>query len=268
MNPVDDKSAEAGVLRFLGRHLVALCVTFRERGKPVERPAFRAYAGTLIYIEGRNFFLTAGHILSELRDALCDDRIEILNAVLGDTFGSALKNKNPIPFVLKSEDMFFVDDADEGLDFGVIILTSYYVGLLAANGSVALAEENWVHQHKIRYDGYLMLGLPAEYTSERVNADGHGTVAATLIPVRRLETPPEGTQETRHPRFVGQLSDNFPLQSVQGMSGGPILGFNFGQPVRYWIIALQSTWLPSRRITFACPLPTLASLMTSWARAE
>ena len=113
-----------------------------------------------------------------------------------------------------------------------------------------------------------MLGLPAEYTSDRVNADGEGTVAATLIGVTRLEELPEGIPETRHPRFVGQLGANFPLQSVRGMSGGPILGFNFEEPVRYWIVALQSTWLRDRRLVFACPLPTLASLMTGWARVE
>jgi len=268
MNQFDDKSQEDRVLRFLGRHLVALCVTFRRKSEIDERPIFRAYAGTLIYIAGRNFFLTAGHILSELRDALEDNRVEVLNAVLGDTFGPTPKSKIPIPFVLKREDMFFIDDASEGLDFGVIMLNSYYVGLLAANGSVALAEENWIHQHKIRFDGYLMLGLPAEYTSDRVNADGEDTVSATLISVTRLEKLPEGVAETRYPRFVGQLGVNFPLQSVRGMSGGPILGFNFEEPVRYWIVALQSTWLRDRLLVFACPLPTLASLMTGWARAE
>ena len=265
---VDEKGEEASVLRFLGRHLVALCVTFREKDKPDERPIFRAYAGTLIYIEGRNFFLTAGHILSELRDVLQDDRIEVLNAVLGDTFGPAPKSKIPIPFVLKREDMFFIDDDDEGLDFGVVMLNSYYVGLLAANGSVALVEENWIHQHKICFDGYLMLGLPAEYTSDRVNADGEGSVSATLISVARLEKPPEGITETRHPRFVGQLGANFPLQSVRGRVAGLSWDLTLKNLSDIGSLRFKALGFAHRRLAFACPLPTLASLMTGWARAE
>jgi hypothetical protein len=43
--------------------------------------------------------------------------------------------------------MFFIDDCEEGLDFGVVALRPYCVRLLAANGLVALDEKNWSHQH-------------------------------------------------------------------------------------------------------------------------
>jgi hypothetical protein len=51
------------------------------------------------------------------------------------------------------------------------------------------------------------------------------------------------------------------------MSGGPIFGFNLQDRFpRYWIVALQSSWNEKRYVVFGCPLPTLASLMTEWAR--
>jgi hypothetical protein len=56
------------------------------------------------------------------------------------------------------------------------------------------------------------------------------------------------------------LSDKFPLNSLVGMSGGPIYGFSDEQKGRYWIPAIQSGWIKSRRITFACPVPMLARL--------
>jgi hypothetical protein len=48
------------------------------------------------------------------------------------------------------------------------------------------------------------------------------------------------------------------------MSGGPILFFNFGEPVRCWVVALQSAWDQRTRTTFGCPLPTLGTLITEW----
>src|SRR5215475_11228988 len=109
---------EKGVLQFFGRHLVALCVTFRYADRPEELPRFRAYAGTLIALGEGVHFVTAGHILSELHNGLRDDGLVIHSAVLADTFGMG-RHGMPIPFDIKSAPMFFVDDDEAGLDFGV-----------------------------------------------------------------------------------------------------------------------------------------------------
>lgn len=164
-------AGERGVLQFFGRHLVALCVTFRYADQLDEPPQFRAYAGTLIALSGGVHFVTAGHILSELHDGLRDDRIVILSAVLADTFGMG-RHGMPIPFDIKTALMFFIDDDEAGLDFGVMLLRPYYVRLLAANNTVAIQEENWIHQHRVTFDSYLMLGLPEEFTSNTVDAEG------------------------------------------------------------------------------------------------
>lgn len=148
----------------------------------------------------------------------------------------------------------------------MIALRPYYVNLLAANKMVALAEENWARQHAVHFDLHLMFGLPAEYTSDRVNAEGEGSVSATMFGIKCLNEVPEGIRATRYPRFVGELDPNLALASVRGMSGGPILGFNLTPPIRYWVVALQSTWLRDRRLVFGCPLPVLASLMSGWGR--
>jgi hypothetical protein len=268
--PMSDSDVDQGLafIQAFGRHLVALCVTFKEKDSRNPLPSFRAYACTLLHIEGRNFLLTAGHILSELQQALKSQEVEILNAVLQDNFGIERICDLPIPFDLKNAEMFFIDDAEEGLDFGVIPLRPYYVNLLAANGMVALAEENWARQHAVHFDLHLMLGLPAEYTSDRINPEGEGSVAATMFGVKCLDELPEGIPTTRFRRFVGELNPDLALASVRGMSGGPILGFNLTPPMRYWVVALQSTWLPGRRLVFGCPLPVLASLMTDWSREK
>ncbi|MGY4158013.1 hypothetical protein ACVINW_003855 [Bradyrhizobium sp. USDA 4461] len=254
MSGSDDEKNGSAFVQSFGRHLVALCVTFREKVSLDPLPSFRAFACTLLHIDGRNFLLTADHILSELHEALKSEKVEILSAVLQDNFGAERICDLPIPFDLKSAEMFFIDDAEEGLDFGVIALRPYYVNLLAANKMVALAEENWVREHVVQFDLHLMLRLPAEYTSDHASA--------TMFAVKRLNEPPDGIPTTRYPRFVGELDPDRALASVRKMSGGPILGFNLTPPIRCWVVALQSTWLRDRRLVFGCPLPELASLMT------
>ena len=87
-----------------------------------------------------------------------------------------------------------------------------------------------------------------------------------MFQVDRLENSPSTAAPTVFPRFVATLPDGLPLKSVSGMSGGPISGFRREpQFARTWIVALQSSWVPERRIVYACPLPLLASLMIEWA---
>jgi hypothetical protein len=255
-------------LQYFCRHLVGLCVTYRHKtaedhGKP---DRFAACSGTLIIIEGMVCFLTAGHVLKTLDELRVSQNVEITSAVLADTFGLHRICDHPIPFDLTNARLFYIDDSDEGLDFGVIALEPYYVRLLAKNDVIALEEKNCIHQSTVSFDGYAMLGLPEEFGQERVTEAGEGIVSPTIFRVHRLESPPEGTRPTRYPRFVGRLDRELPIKSVTGMSGGPIFGFSLGPQIRYWIVALQSSWLPEQRIVFGCPLPVLASLLTKWAR--
>jgi hypothetical protein len=259
-------ASPADVLSFFGRHLVALCVTYHLAvdDERVKEPRFAAYNGTLIRVKDAICFLTAGHVLAELEETLKDGRIEVLEAVLVDTLGASRVTEHPIPFDLRNARFHYIDYREEGLDFGVIILDWYYVRLLGKNGVVVLGEENWIHQSEVQFDGYAMLGLPQEFTSPRVS-DGEGVVSPTMFWIKRLDFPPDDSKPTRYPRFVGQINSKLQLMSVEGMSGGPIFGFRFGAETRYWIVALQSSWLPERRIVFGCPLPILAPLLTKWA---
>jgi hypothetical protein len=253
---------------FFCRHLVGMCVAFERRGDCDKKrsPRFAAYAGTLIRIHDAYCFLTAGHILRTLEKALQSDSVEIKNAVLADTFGRGQFNDHPIPFDLKNARVFYIDDDDEGLDFGVILLEPYYVRLLATNKIVALEEKNWIHQSAVRFDGYAILGLPEEFTSDFVSGDGKGAVSPTMFAIQRLSAAPPDTRPTAYERFVGQVDPALALRSIRGMSGGPIFGFNLEERYpRYWVVALQSAWSPARGVVFGCPLPTLASLMTRWA---
>jgi hypothetical protein len=255
---------EAKMLGFFCRHLLGLCVTYHFKNAPADQSEtrFAAYAGTLINIRGMTFFLTAGHSIRQIEEALANPDVEIESAALADTFAWPRISDIPVPFVLKTARFAYLDE--DGLDFGIMHLEPYYVRLLAANGTVAMDESRWIHQGNVRFDShYFMLGLPEQYTSTVLPESGNAQVSPTLIPVRRLDTEPDDTEPTPYPRFVAQLPPLADLESVVGMSGGPIIGFRFGETeTRYWIVALQSRWRPDLGVVFGCPLPLLASMAT------
>jgi hypothetical protein len=139
-------------------------------------------------------------------------------------------------------------------------LSTYYLRLLDANGVVAIEEVNWKHQHTIPFSRYALLGLPEEYTQAIPSGAGGGLVSPTMISLDRLDAP----SDSEYPRFAGKLSERAVVKSVAGMSGGPIFGYADGPDrMRYWLVALQSSWEPDSRTIYGCPMPVLASIITA-----
>jgi hypothetical protein len=264
MNATDNNTK---ALQYLCRHLVGLCVTYRHT-TPEESALpsrFATCSGTLIFIEGTLYFLTAGHVLKALKELRDNKDVAIENASLADVFGYRRVSDTPIPFDLKHAYLLFVDDEEMGLDFGLIPIGTHHARLLEKNGIVALAEENWSRQDQAEMEGYTMLGFPAELVSERISGSSTVHIEVAMLGVRQLEFG-QNHRRTTYPRFVGQVGDNLHFKSIKGMSGGVIFGFQTQPRLKYWVVAIQSTWEPQTRTVYGCSLRVLASLMTHWAR--
>ncbi|KUM25906.1 hypothetical protein AU467_23965 [Mesorhizobium loti] len=244
-------------LDFFGRHLIALCVSYRDRADTAAglQPRVAVFSGTLFEFRGTVSILTAGHILRWIERMEKSSEIEILGASIADVFSADIKCDHPIPLDLKGAIRNYVDEA--GLDFGLILLRPYYVRLLAFNGTKAIGEEVWAPRPDVNFGAHFILGLPAEIQSQRISDEGNIALSPILLRVRELNE--DGGAD--FPRFVGQI-DDMPLQSIEGMSGGPIIGFDLSSPDRYWIVALQSAWLPTSRKVFGCPMPVIGKLLT------
>ena len=264
-SPFGSEAAGEKIIKFFSRHLVGLTIRYKYRKEAHQPARFKAFSGTLIILQDVVCFLTAGHILKEIEEARSSEEVEIEAASLVDTLGAKPVSDVPIPFDLKNAHLIYVDDDAAGLDFGVIPLRPHYVHLLAKNGVVALAEENWIKQHTINYDVYWMLGFPEELTSERISPPRDTSVQAIMFGVKKLDAAPDRRSPTEYPQFVGQLDPALSLNSIKGMSGGPIFGFKLmpnGQ-LRYWIVALQTSWERETRTVYGCSVPVLASLLTA-----
>ena len=181
------------------------------------------------------------------------------NCILLDGWGIKAKHKDPIPFAYDDAPKFYVHDEEYGLDFGLVALPEYYANLLATNDVVAIPRENWIPGDSIQFDEYIMLGLPTELIDDFTKPY---TPLPAIIPLTRLNCAPEGYDKP-FGSFVGKVFDNVMLDSMEGMSGGPIFGIGMAPDgkKRYWTVAVQSSWLRPSRITFGCPIQVFMGLV-------
>jgi hypothetical protein len=255
-------------VRFFSRHLVSLSGWYQVT-KPSEAEAgqlkFFSYSGFIISFNGLWCLATAGHILENLEQHLREGNILVVRYALLDDFGPKVISHDPIPFDYSRAPKYYIDNEETGLDFALIGLGPYYQGLLQANGIVAISHENWEKQYEVDFGKHMMIGLPQkaiETSSWRSQGKirFEAFVRPMTIDIEKLNELPEGTRETRYPRFIGKINGDLPIDDIDGMSGGPILGFS-KEADKYWIVAIQSRWLSESKIIFGCPILIIADFV-------
>ncbi|MBA7681455.1 hypothetical protein ES703_89793 [subsurface metagenome] len=172
----------------------------------------------------------------------------------------------PITFCIDPAAIFFILDEEPGLDFGLIALTSYNIRLLAANNVTSLFQENWEKQHNVKYDAFIMMGLPQELTGRDLTQNGALQVSPVLLVLDPIAETTTGIPKDSKGRFHAKISSELPLKSIVGMSGGPIFGINFDDPMSYWIVAIQGSWIEGKKEVFGCPIQTIGNMIKEEVR--
>jgi hypothetical protein len=234
------------LVRYFCQHLVPVSLLL-QRENDSQNPIITSF---VLSVNTHWFLVTAGHWFEEIDDLVNKHGYRIVRSYLFDSLGLYAKHAEPIPFDFK--DSFSVSlSSQREFDYGVIELTPYYQELLLANNVHPLNEEAWKNPPP-NIDFYMLLGVPSEFTKvEEISI----TLTAPLINIKPLDTRPEGFPETDFPVFYGRAILGNSIKSIGGMSGGPIFGFyrNNRNELRYWVIALQSRWLPISHYIMACP---------------
>jgi hypothetical protein len=77
----------------------------------------------------------------------------------------------------------------------------------------------------------------------------------------------ERDEETEYERFIGEITNKSDIESLEGTSGGPIVGF-FKQEdqTAYWVVALQSHSLGNRYV-FGCPVKLFGTIIVEEVQA-
>jgi hypothetical protein len=128
---------------------------------------------------------------------------------------------------------------------------------LKANGIVPLPTAGWRGYNIPKCNEYGLLGLPEEDIKPIDPSWQRGAglnVQLVLVPLQ-VEPVPSVDPVSRIPRFTARLLDGGQLESVVGMSGGPILGVRKLEVGgwEYACIAIQGSWDRVTRTVFGTP---------------
>jgi len=252
MKSGDDDPEQEGLRQFCNLLVcLAMMVTpLGKNGKPKGPPYLRAFPGMVIDVDGHILWLSAGHIAQEIRDALTKRQVRIDDCSLIDWYGDRATSRTQIPFPLLEQDQHWEFKRPLGLDYWFVALRPMDTRLLAANGISPITEKTRYPDREPKCSMYAGLGLPLEavksVTMETIQ--GGFTVLGDLNPTllhirvpRRFETSVRWFRGTAPKREV--------IESIVGMSGGPIIGISANG--RYWVVGIQSWWNNRTRVVYA-----------------
>ena len=230
----------------------------------------RAFSVSTFVISVRDvwFLITAGHVLRDVERRLKDGR-QIVKARLVDGFAT---NETLPPIVFPFSDTPEWHVFSGGLDYALFPLRPLYALQLMEGGVVPLNEESWTDAPE-EPDAYYLLGFPDQATDVSVNSRSDGGVVnvstgTPLLPVVRVTDPPD-TMKLAAERFYAKVpvvagsgdGRDTSLTDISGMSGGPVfaVAHEGKETLRYWVVAVQSSWLEDSRVLAACPIEPLVN---------
>lgn len=245
MTQIDGQSE---ALRLLSNHLVGLGYW---KGDSELNGEYEVCSGFLLEISGVTFVVTAGHVANGIRNLLAKGFLHKPHLV--DIFGTDCKDQHRVPIPLSASYIASVDD-DDGFDCGLVLVPPTCVRMLEFNGIRALHEKDWATLEREDFERYVLVGIP----TQRIEGEEALKIEVVGLPVERLPSPPTGHEKSVD-RFAGRLLVLPPSGELDGLSGGPIFGLRReGATIRYFIVAIQSSWVRSKGIVFGCPLNVAA----------
>ena len=247
------------LLKYLGRHLIALVLAYRFRkddGELDDQTHFACLTAFVVIVGEHWYLVTAGHNIDDWRPATRNDSpIQIVAASLADYFWISATRKLPLPYNLFDQVYYHAYSQSEDIDYAVILIDQELRSALASNGVLPLP----INEARKSYDdfyGFGIVGFPEELCGPDQPNDPNSLIAGVrpvLVPISLdpIPTPPD-----RHPTFIANVVTMGNQISVMGMSGGPIFGYRMGNDgnSQYEVVAIQSQWNQADRRIIACPV--------------
>ena len=257
-NSESAKPTHDELVSFFMRHVVPVVFTFQRNHEPAKKMMMTAF---VLSVGEQWFLVTAGHAVGCVERITTEHGYAMVACNLIDSMGAGAIHREPIPFTYRRCHPTQLSESNI-FDCGLMVLSSYYRELLQKNGVQALSEEVWKCQPS-NPDFYFLVGIPRELVEVEPE---HLCVAPILLPVERVDHRPRGFSETPVPRFYGRIRLDSEITSIAGVSGGPILAFQQdaeGQ-LRYWLVALQSSWLPKSHYIAGCRTRVLGKALEAF----
>lgn len=249
------------------RHVKGLHVVTQEKGE-IQQYLF---TGSLLNLNGTCFWMTAGHVVDNLREIVMADSV-LEGAQILD--GYPKEGANAVPLPLSELELLSCDE--DGFDLGCIPMPNWFAQTLDTNPYTKMLDPSaWNGHAKANAEAFYLVGMPSEWNDFREELTPGKTYASVnaivaCVPIRLTPDRPED----KHGTFWGkkdvvyaevlecQHDDGRGLESLNGTSGGLIFGVRrMNGGLRYWLYGVQSSWLPKRRILRATDIGVLDGIV-------
>ena len=243
------------VVNTIRKHFVTLSCVQKNAANGLDKCL--VFSGFIVEVAGEWAYITAGHILRDIRLALSKGATFDLWQ-LGDQTAGSPYSEAPIPYGFNEQDWIVIEDESLGLDYGATHISWLYRRQLEAGGVSAIGKDAW-SDHVTEYDFWALIGIP----SESINYINNTTFSAKLafVPLTEVEQPP-GAENRAANQFYAtptrQLSHRFP--DPDGLSGGPVFSLKKVDSVwLYNLIGIQSGWYPQAKVLAICPFTSFGA---------
>lgn len=205
------------VAQTVGKHFVTLsCVQY----PPAESPEkILVFSGFVVDVLGEWFYVTAGHILRDIRTALTSGSSFDVWRLDDQTAGNRFNGK-AVPYGFDAETWLELQNATTGLDYAAVHLGDFYRRQLEAGGVTAIARNAW-SDHVSEHDHWVLVGIQ----SESVAYDGKTVITARVVisPLIPVDEPILAGEKAQNQFYAKPIdgSEHF-FKNADGMNGGPV----------------------------------------------
>jgi hypothetical protein len=223
-----------------------------------------AASGFVAQVGESCWLFTAGHVIKWLQEAHAAGRLSHIHAC--DTWKHENGTGTPVPIPINHFNWVLLGTEKNPPDLGAIRLEQNTIDLMRVGNIEPVAESDW-DTIPDQFDFFQVLGSPGELNivEEGRHAPAKITIGRSLVNVRKIDRP-SYAPAFPFERFYGQLdvkaktprASDTTLDSIAGMSGGPILGCErIENNILYWLIGVQSSWFPNEKVITADYAKTL-----------
>lgn len=254
-----DMEKKDKLMAFFYQHIVPIYFCF-EKGDKKHQFILTSF---VLSVSDHWFLITSGHSFYIIREELIHKGWALAKCSLFDSLGINAKFNDPIPFPFDINKGFFfpgIDNEDYSFDYGFYPLSEYFKEMLVSNNIEPLNEEVWKKQPE-HVDRSALIGIP----SELINYGNDIEIISCFMYADIVEETPASFKDVSLPQIYAKIQLDNEIKSIEGMSGGPFFGFQISEKgeLRYWLLGLQSRWLPESQYIAICPIQVFGLMLES-----
>ena len=215
------------------------------------------FSGFLVEAGGVWFYVTAGHILRDIRASLNAGAEFDVWRLDDQTAGNRFKG-DAIPYAFDIGRWLVIEDEEIGLDYAAVALDTFYRRQLEVGGAIPIGKVAW-GDHVTEHDHWGLVGIP----SETVAYDQKTIITGrtVVMPLEHAEEPELAGRKAEN-QFYARLKNVGDVKDIDGMSRGPVFALKKVEGEwKYKVIGVQSSWYPTTGTIAACPFSSLGATL-------